>query len=890
MHRIVRDACACAALVGLAASAGAAPQVPSHEPHAIVHAARTPDPPKIDGRLTDEAWAAAAPATIFTQRDPDEGQAATERTEIRVLYDNAALYIGARLFDDEPDLISRRLSRRDGDAEADRLTIYLDPLHDHLTGASFRVDAAGVQEDQVLYNDTWSDSSWDAVWESNVSVDAQGWTAELRIPLSQLRFPSRDEQEWGINVERFIWRKNESDWLEFVPKSESGLVSRMAHLDGLDGLRPKRHVELLPYTAGRGAFIAPPAGGDPFNDGSRGFESAGADFKWGLTSNLTLDGTVNPDFGQVEVDPAVVNLTQFETFFSEKRPFFLEGSQILNNFGTIGANNYWGFNTSDPQIFYSRRIGRAPQLSADGDFSDTPSATTILGAGKITGKTASGWSIGVLNAVAGRETARIATGSRYGTSVVEPRTNYFVARLQRDLGKRTGIGLISTAVNRSLDDARLTDALPGQAYVVGGDGYWFLSDARNWVVNGKLAFSRVSGSPTAIEALQRAPQRYFQRPDATHVAVDPTRSALSGFSGRVNLNQNSGLGQWNMALWGVSPGFESNDLGFFGTGDRAGGHVVYFTRNVTPGRVLRSRSWWAAKWWTWNFARQLQGDGVQGNAFFTFLNYWSIGTNLSWRRRVEDDRLTRGGPTAAQPASHSWNLNGSTDRRRFVSLEFFLNRNGTAAGGWSRNAGVTVNLRPSPMLSISTGPQLNRSSTIAQYVQTVDDPTATATYGERDVFGLLTQTQLSMTSRVNVILSPQVSLQVFVQPLLAAGDYSNFKELAAPRTYDFHEYGTTGGSITYDADAASYTADPDASGPAPPFTFDNPDFNFKSLRVNAVFRWELRPGSTFYAVWTRQQQDLSNPGDFALGRDTSALFRAPGDDVVLVKFAYWIGR
>jgi hypothetical protein len=886
MQRIARLAVLCAALGGVARPAAAGPQA-AHTPHTTLRALRTDRPPVIDGQLTEAVWEEAQPATGFTQTDPDEGQPATERTEIRVLYDDSAIYIGARLFDDDPVMISRRLSARDGDADADRVTFYLDPLHDHLTGASFRVDAAGVQEDQVLYNDTWSDSSWDAVWQSDVSVDAGGWTAEVRIPLSQLRFPAGDRQVWGFNVQRFIRRKNENDWLEFVPKNENGLVSRMAHLTGLDGLRPKRRSELLPYAAARNEFVAPPAG-DPFNDGSRAFGGAGLDFKWGLTSNLTIDGTVNPDFGQVEVDPAVVNLTQFETFFNEKRPFFLEGSQILNNFGSIGANNYWGFNTSDPNIFYSRRIGRAPQLGPGGDFADAPTATTILGAAKISGKTTNGWSIGVLNALADEETARTATGPVVARQVVEPRTNYFVARLQRDLNARTGIGLITTAVNRRLAGDRLRDALANQAYVVGADGYWFFSDARNWVVNGKIAFSRVNGSTAAIEHLQLAPQRYFQRPDAPHVELDPARTSLAGWNGRVNVNQNSGLGQWNMALWAVSPGFESNDLGFFGSGDRAGGHVVYFTRNVTPGRVFRSRGWWAAKWWTWNFARQLQGDGVSGNIFFTFLNYWDMNVNGGWSRRVQDDRLTRGGPSAALPRNWSWNANVSSDRRRTISFNASFNRGSNEAGNTNVNATVGVNFKPSPMLTISTGPQLRHSRTVAQYVKTVTDATATATYGERDVFGHLDQTQLTMTTRVNVILSPKVSVQVFMQPLLAAGDYSRFEELALPRTYTFTEYGQDAGTIALDG--SEYTVDPDAGGPAPEFTFDNPDFNFKSLRLNAVFRWELKPGTNFYAVWTRQQVDVSHPGDFALGRDMSALFGAPGDDVVLVKFAYWIGR
>src|SRR5688572_11997316 len=374
-------------------------------PDRDVRATRTAQAPAIDGKLTEETWALAAPAGDFTQRDPDEGKPPTERTEVRFLYDDGALYVGARMFDSEPARITRRLSTRDNSADADVLSLYLDPMHDKLTGAIFRVSAANVQQDQVLYNDTWTDGTWDAVWESAVSIDETGWSAEIRIPLSQLRFPGGDQQTWGVNVERHIRRKNESAWLEMVPKSQSGLASRMRNLTGLDGLRPTKRLELLPYAAARNEFIAPRRAGNPFNDGSRGFASAGLDMKWGVSSNLTLNATVNPDFGQVEVDPAVVNLTAFETFFQEKRPFFLEGSQIFNNYGRTGSNDFWGFNNSEPQLFYSRRIGRAPQMGAAGDFVDTPTATTILGATKLTGKTMGGWSMAFLEAVTGEESA-----------------------------------------------------------------------------------------------------------------------------------------------------------------------------------------------------------------------------------------------------------------------------------------------------------------------------------------------------------------------------------------------------------------------------------------------------------------------------------------------------
>ncbi|HKN58996.1 MAG TPA: DUF5916 domain-containing protein, partial [Gemmatimonadaceae bacterium] len=338
-----------------------------HEPHATVTAVRTSTPPVIDGRLNEETWSQATPASDFTQHDPNDGQPATERTEVRVLYDDDAVYVGVRMFDSDAAHISRRLTNRDDSPDADSVAILFDPRHDHLTGAEFIVSAAGVQRDSIISNDTREDSSWDAVWGSAVSIDDQGWTAEFRIPLSQLRFTAADHQTWGFNVSRFIRRKNETDWLENVPKKDSGLAARMAHLVGFDLVRPGRHLEIVPYTATRGEFIAPDKPGNPFNDGSRVIGSTGLDLKARVSSSMTLDVTINPDFGQAEVDPAVVNLSAFETFFEEKRRFFIEGAEIFNSFGQGGSNNFFGFNTSDPMIFYSRRIGRAPEGMSTGD-------------------------------------------------------------------------------------------------------------------------------------------------------------------------------------------------------------------------------------------------------------------------------------------------------------------------------------------------------------------------------------------------------------------------------------------------------------------------------------------------------------------------------------------
>jgi hypothetical protein len=880
-------------ICALSAVLAAGPLAASEEPAANaqargLRAVRITDPINLDGRLDDVAWQRAEAVSEFVQRDPDEGRPATERTELRVAYDDGAIYVGVRLFDREPARIVRRLSRRDDVADADRFTLYLDPHHDHLTGAIFVVSAAGVQADATLYNDSWEDSSWDAVWASAVAVDAEGWTVELRIPLSELRFSTGEELTWGINAARYLQRRNESSWLQMVPKKESGTASRMAHLTGLSGIRPRTHLALVPYAAARQEWVASTSPTDPWNDGSRAFGSLGLDAKYGVTSNLTLDATVNPDFGQVEVDPAVVNLTEFETFYEEKRPFFIEGAQILGNFGRNGANSFWGFNRSEPDVFYSRRIGRSPQGSAAGEVVDQPTATTIFGAAKLTGKTAAGWSLGLLEAVTAREHARTLADGATGSAEVEPLTNYLLARGHRDLG-RGGVGFLGTSVLRDLSDPSLAEILARRAFVGGVDGYFFLDAKRKeWVLTGRVAGSRLEGSHAAMLGMQQAPQRYFQRPDSAVNRLDPEATTVSGWTGSVNLNRNSGDFLVNAALWATSPGFESNDLGYNYRSDRWGGHVVGTWRKTEPDRVTRRRQISVAKWYSLNFDGDRQGDGVHlmGNA--QLRNFWSVGVNGFKRWRSYNDGLTRGGPSGLAGAA----LGGgawveSDDRKRVTgALEAFYTSNEYGAHSLESNLRLTV--KPSSGLSLSLGPTLMKVHAMAQWVGAVEDPLATATYGSRYVFGEMDQTEVSMSVRLNWILSPRLSFQIYAQPLVSAGDYESFKEFLQPRTFDFARYGLDKGSIQYDAATSTYTVAP--GGGAQPFTFSNPDFNWKSLRINAVARWEYRPGSTLYLVWTQNRSNTANPGDFEVGRDLDNLMSAPADDVLMVKVSYRFGR
>jgi hypothetical protein len=860
------------------------------KPVPTIRAVRLQGPVVLDGRLDEDVWNSPNPATDFVQRDPDEGQPATEKTEIRIAYDDEAIYVGARMFDSQPDQIVRRLSRRDSVPNTDCVMIGFDPRHDHLTGVGFIVTAAGTLADEVIFDDIQEDGSWDGVWDAGVSVDSLGWSAELRIPFSQLRFPEGEHQTWGFNAARILSRRNEeSDWI-LTPKRESGLASRFGHLEGLDGIQGRSHLDLLPYATARTERMATAEPGDPFNDGSRTFGGVGLDAKWGVTSSLTLDATVNPDFGQVEVDPAVVNLSAYETFYEEKRPFFIEGSTLFAAFGSNGPNNRMGFNRSMPTLFYSRRIGRAPQGSASGDYVDIPSATTILGAGKLTGKTRSGWSVNFLEAATSREFARVEDASARSKVEVEPLTNYLAVRAHRDVGQRAGVGVLATAVVRDLSDPALAARLVHDAVVVGGDAHLFLNKKRDWVVTGSFSGSRVSGSEEAITRIEKSSAHYFQRPDATQVSLDPDARSLAGWQASFDFNKNTGTLRPNASLWAVSPGFECNDAGFLSRADAAGSHLALLWIRPTPDAFSRYRQLLFSKWWSWNFARELQGDGVWISTYVMFRNYWSLQGAFLFSRSTYADRLTRGGPTLRHPRSSYGSLDLETDDRKAISLRLTGEWARGGLGGWTSTAGGSLSVRPTSALTISTGPSVTRDFVPEQYVTVATDPSATAMYGTRYVFGDLSQTEVVMETRVNYILTPRMSFQLYAQPLLSAGRYSGFKEPARPRDMSYLRYGQDLGAIAFDPSSEIYTVDPQVPGGSGPFSFSNPDFNFKSLRVNAVFRWEFRLGSTLYVAWTQQREDTARPGQFDLGRDLSSMWRAPGDNVLMVKLSYWFSR
>ncbi|MEP7226012.1 MAG: DUF5916 domain-containing protein [Gemmatimonadales bacterium] len=839
----------------------------------------------LDGVLSEAGWSSATPSTDFTQREPDEGAAATEQTEVRVLYDDDALYVGARMYDRSPDSVMAQLARRDRIVSADRFIVFLDPYHDRRTGFFFGINAAGTLYDGTLYNDDWDSDTWDGVWQGSVARDSLGWSAELRIPYSQLRFQRQKANRWGINFKREIARRNERSYLVCTPSNGSGFVSRFVDLAGLEEFTPPARLEVLPYVTTRAEYMSHEAS-DPFNDGSRLGAGVGGDLKLGIGSNLTLDATVNPDFGQVEVDPAVVNLSDVETFFDERRPFFVEGANIFE-FGYGGANDNWGFNWGNPSLLYSRRIGRAPQaeLPADYDYSSVPSGSNILGAAKLSGKVGS-WSLGTLSAVTNRELARFSLGQQHWQQEMEPLTYYGVYRAQKEIGGgRHGLGVMSTLTARSFDEARLRDEMSSSALSLGLDGWTTLDKNGVWVVSGWTGLSRVAGNAERMQSLRENSVHYFQRPDAGYLGLDSGSTSLSGYAARVSLNKQKGNWMFNSAVGLIDPGFDVNDLGFQFRTDQINSHLMFGHKWTRPSRLFRSWRLNLAGFRSYNYGGDVTWTGLFLTGLYELRNFSTGRWFVAYNPTTLSDRRTRGGPLMVNQPGVEWDFQLESDPNKRWIYSAGLHGNHYQRN-WEQSwtARAALEWKPGARLSLRVEPQIERTGTSAQYVDTFDDPAATNTFGHRYVFADLRQTTFSASVRLNWIFTPRLSLEVYAQPLLSSGRYTGFKELARPRSYEFNAYPDPAPT----ADPDRIIVDPDgAAGPAAGEEIDDPNFSLASLRGNAVLRWEYSAGSTLFLVWTQNRSDTESIGSFRTGRAIDRLFGASADNIFLVKVSYW---
>lgn len=824
--------------------------------------------PNVDGRLDEAVWSLAQPATGFSQKEPEVGQPASERTEAYVLYDDAALYVGFRNSVRDPTTMIARMGRRDQFVVSDRVSVGIDSYDDERTAFEFAVTAAGVKQDILLYNDTFEDWNWDAVWDVATHRTAEGWTAEFRIPLSQLRFRTVEgPQAWGIQFQRSIPSNGEESYWAPIRPDEDRYVSRFGRLEGLEGLHAPNGLEIQPYVAAR-LTREPGNAADPFYNENDVFGSAGADVKYGITSNLTLTATINPDFGQVESDPAVVNLTAFETFFEERRPFFLEGTDIFE-FGR--TRTYQTRHT--PTFFYSRRIGRQPLRGFGGDsiFVDVPQQTTIATAAKVSGKVGA-WSIGALDAVTTEERARFLDVSSTGLGeeerpLVEPWANYVAGRIKRDFrGGRTVVGSLVTGVNRDMSDPAFAPLLHSSAYV-GGLDFEHAWAERRWTVSGVGSVSRVGGDSLRIASTQRASARYYQRPDADYLDLDPLATSLDGYFAEVSLARTAGE-HWTGSVTAnlISPGFEVNDLGFQTRADARTltARINYREQKPTPD-WLRFYQIYGFTIQSWNYG------GQRFDAFYAlhnqvqFSNLWGFNARVFYQPETYNDRLTRGGPVARSPATWNALFQPFSDRRLPVFGDATFLGRWDESGRFERTVEVGLTARPSPSVEIRLAPEFSHTFRTDQYVGAFNDETATATFGRRYVFSDLDLTTLALETRLNWTFTPSLTLQLYARPFIAAGEFSGYKSFREPGTFSFDDY---------------------ADGESPR---TRSDFNEFAVQGNAVLRWEYRPGSALFFVWQQERYGFEPVGDFNLGRGLEGIVDGEVYNVFLVKATYWLG-
>jgi hypothetical protein len=784
------------------------PAVPEKEGKELVAHYVGDTPPRIDGDLDDEIWQQAQAIDDMVQNDPDNMQPPTERTIVKVAYDDRTVYVAVMNFMRDRTRITTALGRRDTNPRSDSIKITFDPRHDHLTAYTFDANPAGVQGDMMWYDDTRMSTDYDAVWDVRTQVRDDGWSAEFRIPFSQLRFSITPGEPvvWGFNIRRDITYNAEMIRWVGTPRGAQGFVSRFGHLTFEKPPSAPRRLEVQPFTLARQERTT--------NLGNDHDATVGLDFRMGLGTATTLSAAVNPDFGQVEQDPAVLNLSVFETFLQEKRPFFTEDSRTL-------------VPTVAPQatMFHSRRIGQRPSrfaISDDETEIERPEATTILGATKITGK-ANGWTYAGLTALTDREYAVVETaaGARV-ERLIEPYTSYNVARVQKDIRDgSSNIGGHGTAVLREND----FDAYTGS-----------FDYSLRWGSNKYSWSGQWSGTRAAIDGVME-----------------------SGFGGITNFNYSSK----HVGFFGhydyFNDSFKNNDIGFFfSRNNKTNVSGGFNLSQPDPQKRFRSAALFA------NFNLTYNGDWLElDEGFFVggemqFLNYWSMFLGTGRARQTYDDLDTRGGPPIVKPAAWWFDAFVGTDSRKKYRVNagnFFWHNE---EGGSNRGHNINLTLQPRPALQATIGVNYTAGVDSAQWIENAD---VTGDGIDDHIYGTLKRNVVSITARSTYAFTRDMTLEVYLQPFVAVGDYTDIRRFVTPKTYEFEP-------VTY---------------------LENPDFNDKSLRSNVVFRWEYRRGSTLYLVWNVSNSDDSRPGAFSAFRDLRSGFGASGTQVVMVKFNYWLG-
>ena len=812
-------------------------------------AVRAISPPKLDGRDDDAIWQIAPKFDDFHEFQPKEDGPPRFRTTFQVAYDDQYIYVFVRAFDPHPDSLMHALSRHDVRGPSDQLKIIFDPYHDRRSGFEFSVNPDGVRREFAITEDRNEDPSWDGVWSVATRVDSVGWTAEFRVPFSQLKYSRADKHTFGFGLWRDIERFKERTSWPYYRGSKAGFMSQLGDLKGLDGIPAPHQLEVTPYTVAKSTTRQSATGYDQLQSGT-----VGLDLLYGITPNVTLAATVNPDFGQVEADPSVLNLGAFETFFQEKRPFFVQDA------GRYSFNINCNITTCNGEgLFYSRRIGRSPHLAGTFGDASSPTSTPIAGAAKLTGRTESGLSVGLLNAYTNRM-----PGVNGGT--IEPGTNYAMVRAVQDFDRGQGsIGLIGTAVNRSLD-ALTSPFLTREAYVGGADfRRRFFSG--QYELSGSLTGSHIAGSAPSVAAIQRDAVHYYQRPDGG-LHVDPARTSLNGDAEELIFEKQGGAIRFQTSYQRQSAGYEPNDLGFLLRADEQSWSTWAALELFQATRYYRRINLNFNGWNSWTTNGLQLDHAVNVNGHWNLPSNWWIHMGGTYNQIGETfcDRCTRGGPAVRQsPRFNPWVGLDGDDRLRLVP-HLFANLINTDNGtSHSTNLSPSVDFKLSSQLLGSVGFSVGDNHDNTQWYGNFTDGA-----GTHYAFARLDQRTVSVTARATYTMTPNLTLEFYGAPFITSGTFSGIRELSA-----------TPGASSYDARFKPFA--PPAGAPT--------GFDFRQLRANTVLRWEYRPGSTIFAVWThgRDGFDPTNPNR-TVSDEFNGLFGLHPQNTVLIKVAYWINR
>ena len=858
----------------------------------VYHVTRVTDGsrPVIDGKLDDDFWTQHGEWTErFNQVTPYERVLSASPTKAKVLYDNKYIYVGVYCKDAVPEKMNRFVGNRDENGVGDLISVAFDTYHDFRAAPEFNINIGGNKTDLIVTDKLSVNLNWNAVWEgrTHVNMADSSWTAELKIPFNQLRYNQKSESDiWGLHIRRIIRRNSEVQNWSLIPLKNNGHVFSFGEMHGMTDLPKARGIEFLPYMMGKyKRELAIP--GSPYQKGYLWGGNAGLDVKVGL-SDYTLDLTVNPDFGQVDVDPSVMNLTSYETFYDEKRPFFLEGKHITD------------FLMGSDMMFHTRRIGAVPSLSPEGvdnikKFAETVSNVPIIGAMKLTGTNSHGVTLGVVQSVTARTSVNVmqpgnplSSDSRsaspsYDKDVLEPLTNYTVARIQKNWEGNTLLGGIFTSVNRALNEPRLKDNLVQNAYTAGVDFTQFFNN-RLYYVEMKGMFSSLNGSTSTITRLQRNAVHYYQRTSSKdYLGVDVNRTSLNGTGGYVKAGR-KGNAKWSFTEtfnW-LSPGFDLNDVGYLKQADLMSNETTVEFRQTNPWRLFRSNTLNLSQLNQWNYGGKFLGNSLALGWRTMFFNRYEANITQTIGTNKVDTRRLRGGPDMYFGEWYSPVVTLNTDKAKRIVFTMQYSGDHNLSGDYNLNSfSPSLSLRMGNHVYLTGKFTYAHNSDKLQYVATVP---LTSQVDPAYIVGNMEQQTYGLTINLKVNITPDISLQWYGSPFTSTAKYSTFKKATNPASHTrddrFHTFSSSEINLS---ESGRYTVQQDADD----FTFPNPNFNFNEFKSNFVARWEYLPGSTLYVVWGHTMS--SRIGNYlpGWGDNLDRMFGLPATNVFMVKLNYW---